>query len=250
MPLDSKDYFSSVAPSYARYRPHYPAQLFDWLATVAPARDRAWDCATGNGQAAVELAARFTLVVATDLSAQQIAEAEERPNIEYRVEPAESSELDARSVDLVTVAQALHWLPFDQFYREARRVLIPGGIIAAWTYNLPTIDRAAIDDLVRYLYQDVLHGFWAPERRYVDADYRDIPFPFDRIDAPSFSMTARWTLGEFVGFLRTWSAVASYRKTRGADPLDEIVGRLTAAWGEADVRQIDWPLSVLAGRAE
>ena len=51
-----KDHFSGHAADYAAFRPVYPPEMFDWLATLPPARRLAWDCATGNGQGARELA--------------------------------------------------------------------------------------------------------------------------------------------------------------------------------------------------
>src|SRR5438128_2266209 len=96
-----KDLFSKQAGSYAQYRPTYPERLFDYLAGIAPARESVWDCGTGNGQAALLLASRFTHVIATDPSERQIAQATPNPRVEYRVAPAEKSGLPDSSVDLV-----------------------------------------------------------------------------------------------------------------------------------------------------
>ena len=57
--MSFKDRFSGHAAEYALYRPHYPKELFQYLASLAPNRDAAWDCATGNGQAAEMLAEYF-----------------------------------------------------------------------------------------------------------------------------------------------------------------------------------------------
>src|SRR6185369_5345877 len=77
-----KDHFSGHAAIYREARPTYPPQLFDWLAQQAPDRELAWDAGCGNGQATAALAQRFTRVIGTDPSANQIAEAESRANIE------------------------------------------------------------------------------------------------------------------------------------------------------------------------
>ena len=111
-----KDHFSHASDDYRRWRPGYPDELFAWLAAMAPSRAVAWDCATGSGQAAGGLAAHFARVVATDASAAQVAEAEAFGRVEYRVAPAEDSGLPDASVDLVTVAQALHWFEFERFF--------------------------------------------------------------------------------------------------------------------------------------
>src|SRR4051812_8356731 len=114
------DHFSRTAEAYAAFRPHYPDGLFEWLAVVAPTRDRAWDCATGSGQAATGLAKHFAHVVATDPSTAQLAHASASPRVTYVAMTAECAALGARSVALVTVAQALHWIDRLSFYDEAR----------------------------------------------------------------------------------------------------------------------------------
>src|SRR5258708_2942546 len=136
-----KDHFAVVASSYAEARPHYPKELFAFLARTAMGHECAWDCATGNGQAAVDLAEHFERVEATDASAEQIKNAVAHPKVRYSVALAEASGLAARSVDLVTVAQALHWLNLDKFYAEAKRVMKADGWIAVWTYDLFSISK-------------------------------------------------------------------------------------------------------------
>src|SRR3954464_14207364 len=92
-----KDHFSSRAADYAAYRPTYPPELVDYLASVCPTSNLALDCGCGTGQLAVLLADRFKRVIATDASAQQIENAEPRERVTYRVAPAERSGLpDAR----------------------------------------------------------------------------------------------------------------------------------------------------------
>lgn len=125
-----QDLFSGVASLYTRFRPRYPSALFEYLASVTPKKDVVWDCATGTGQAAVELAQHFEQVIATDASAEQIANAEQHPRVQYRVSTAEMSGLDSGSIDLITVAQALHWFDLPAFYAEAQRVLKPDGLLA------------------------------------------------------------------------------------------------------------------------
>src|SRR5262249_42826515 len=128
------DHFSKFATRYADFRPHYPAALFDYLATLASRDSLVWDCAAGSGQATLDLALRFERIIATDASAEQIAAAPRRGNVEYRVALAEESGLENESIGLLTVAQALHWFNHERFFAEARRVLKPDGILAAWVY--------------------------------------------------------------------------------------------------------------------
>jgi SAM-dependent methyltransferase len=242
------DHFSGVAGAYARFRPTYPAALFSWLAALAPSCSFAWDCATGNGQAAVGLADHFAEVVATDHSAAQIAQARVHPRVEYRVAPAEASGLPSGSADLVTVAQALHWLDLDRFYAEARRVAAPGAVVAAWCYNLLEVDPR-VNAVIGRFYGQVVGPFWPPERRLLEAGYRTLAFPFAAVEPPAFAMASAWTLADLLGYLSTWSATQRYAAARRADPVDLVRADLAAAWGDADARRtVRWPLHLRVGR--
>lgn len=243
-----KDHFSGHAGSYAVHRPSYPAELFAWLAGKAPSRRLAWDCATGNGQAAVALAHHFDHVIATDASSTQIDQARAHPGVEYRVEPAEQSTLQTHSVDLVTVAQAWHWFDQPAFEREAGRVLRPRGVLAAWAYRLAVIEPA-IDALVYELYEDRLGAYWPPERRHIENGYRDLDIPWPGLTAPPLEMSVRWTLDQMLGYLGTWSALRRYVSERGEDPLDAMRSAFRNVWGDPLlVRTVRWPLVVRAWR--
>lgn len=241
------DHFSGHAAAYARYRPRYPDALFAALAERCAARRLAWDCATGSGQAAVALAAHFEAVVATDASAEQVAQAEPHPCVTYRTAPAEASGLPDGSVDLVTVAQALHWFDVEAFYAEAQRVAAPGGLLAVWTYDLLHVDEAL--DAVLAAYHAHVAPYWPEERRHVAARYATLPFPFTPTPMPTIAMTAFWTFGDLLGYLGTWSAVRRYREAHSHDPRDGFSADLAAAWGSADeARVVRWPLHVQVGR--
>lgn len=243
-----KDHFSANPAGYADFRPRYPEALFDWLAGQCAACDTAWDCATGSGQAAVALAGHFQRVIASDASAAQIEHAEAHPGVEYRVARAEASGLPDASVDLLSVAQAAHWFDLDAFYDEARRVLKPGGVIALWGYEKLRLEPALASVVGRF-YHDELDSFWPPERALVESGYRDLAFPFARIDPPGFAMRTDWTLDQLVGYFGTWSAVKNYRQTRGMDPLPAVRAALGALWGSPDTRKnIQWPLFLRVGR--
>lgn len=243
-----EDHFSNHSQTYAQYRPKYPEEIYNYLASLAPGKSLAWDCGTGNGQAALGLVEYFENVYATDASAEQIASAYPHPCVDYRVEPAEHISLPDSSVDLVTVAVALHWFNFDEFYREVKRVLKPNGILAAWTYNLTEISPE-IDDLVKDYYFNILHGFWPERIRYLEEGYKTIPFPFAEIDPPAFSMQAEWTLDQLAGFLNTWSATQRFKGQNGFHPLEKIWEPLRAAWGDENQTQtVCWPLHFRIGR--
>lgn len=245
------DHFSGVAAAYAEHRPRYPDRLFEWLAEVSPAHELAWDCATGSGQAAVALAVRFGRVLGTDASAAQIAAAQKHPRVEYRVAPAEASGLPDASADLVTVAQALHWFDRPPFYAEARRVLRPGGLVAAWTYGASVLDDPRADAAHRRFYSDTVGPFWPAERGLVETGYRTIEFPFGEIDAPAFEMEADWPLSSFLGYVGTWSAVTRFHRERGYDPVAELGDELRRLWGNPETpRRIRWLLAMRVGRRE
>jgi len=242
------DHFAGHASSYAAYRPGYPPELFAFLATLTPGRALCWDCATGNGQAALGLAETFEKVIATDASRQQLDNATPHPRIEYRVASAESSGLPDGSVDLLTVAQAVHWFDFDRFYAEARRVLAPGGAIALWTYNLLR-GTPEISALVDRLAREISGAYWPPERRWVDEEYRTLPFPFPEVPSPVFEHTETWDLPRLVAYLRTWSANVRYQAATGKDPIAEIAPELEAAWGDPEEpRVLRWPIYMRAGQ--
>jgi SAM-dependent methyltransferase len=246
--INFEDHFSSHSEQYAQHRPQYPDEIYAYLASIAPGRSLAWDCGTGNGQAALGLANYFDKVHATDASAEQIRLAYPHDKVDYRVEPAEHVSVDTSSADLVTVAVAIHWFNFDEFYSEVKRVLKPAGILAAWTYNLPVIS-AEVNPLIDHYYHEILNGYWPERIHYLEEGYKTIPFPFDEIIPPPFVMEINWNLIQFSGFLNSWSATQRYKAQKGQHPLETIWSELTAAWGdENEARLIRWPLHFRIGR--
>lgn len=246
---DFADHFGPLASHYAAFRPHYPGPLFDWVASQCTHRRRAWDCATGSGQAALGLATHFDAVIATDASASQLASASPHERIEYREAAAEQSGLAAGSIDLVAVAQALHWFDLDAFYDEVRRVLTPGGVFAVWSYGNCWLDDADVHAQVQAYYTGTLAGFWPAERIHVENGYADLPFPFARLAVPAFEIVERWDLPGVLGYLRSWSASGHYVAARGEAGFLEFGARLAQAWGEPARRiAIRWPLAVHAAR--
>jgi ubiquinone/menaquinone biosynthesis C-methylase UbiE len=249
-PVSFKDHFSALADAYAAFRPTQPAALIEWAVGLAPRRGHAWDCATGNGQAAVALAEHFARVTATDASAAQVERATPNERVTYRVAPAEASGLPDGSADLVTVAQALHWFDLPAFYREARRVLAPGGAVAAWCYMSPRVDDAAANALLHHHMYDALGPYWPAERQLIEDGYRTVPFPFDEVEAPPLELTARWTLAQLAGYMRSWSATAQYRAAHdGRDPIAAFEAEARGVWPDAGVGALTvrWAYAVRAG---
>ncbi|HEU4857237.1 MAG TPA: methyltransferase domain-containing protein [Rhodanobacteraceae bacterium] len=255
--MSFKDHFSGHAALYASARPHYPAALFDWLASAAPARGCVWDAGCGNGQASVALAQRFDRVIATDPSATQLDNAVAHPRIEYRNEPIGPStpgsdryatSLAAHSVDAVTVAQALHWFDLAPFLAEVRRVAKPGALFAAWCYAncgvTPEVDR-----VIAHLYDPILGRYWSPERRLVDEGYASLDIPFAQVAAPAFEMRVDWNACQLLAYLTSWSAAQKYTRATGHDAVAAIADELIAAWGDAEkVKPVRWTLAIRAGR--
>jgi ubiquinone/menaquinone biosynthesis C-methylase UbiE len=240
------DNFSIGSSDYAAFRPESPAEIFDFLYSNAPAFDTAWDCGTGNGQVAEKLAHRFGKVFGTDISNEQLVHAKQKSNITYLQERAEKTSLPDYSIDLVTVAQAIHWFDFDPFFSEVRRVAKPGALIAAWTYTNLRI-TAAVDEVTDHLYYDITKAWWDKERAYVDAAYKTIPFPFEEISTPQFTIKRRSTLQQVLGYLRTWSGVKHYIAKEHADPSLLIIDDLEKAWGPSELLEVYWPVHMRAG---
>ena len=241
-----KDHFSGHASEYARYRPRYPGEMFAFLASLAPSRELAWDCATGNGQAASALAPHFQRVIATYASAAQIDNAEPHEHVDYRVAPAEASGLDSSSIDLITVAQALHWFDLNKFFAEAARVLKPNGILAVSGYQLLKITNE-IDAIVNRFYYETTDPFWPPERDIIERGYTTIDFPFPELAVPRFEMRLDWNLDQLLGYLRTWSATKKFIETNGYDPVDSLGSELRPIWQDENrARLVRWPLVLRA----
>lgn len=243
-----RDHFSNVSSQYASFRPNYPRQLFDWLGSITPSRELAWDCGAGTGQASVKLADVFDRVIATDASRAQLEAATAHAKVEYRVAPAEESGLESSSADLVTVAQALHWFDLPRFYAEVRRVLKPRGVIAVWTYNLMVIDDGPIDVMIRDYYWNIAGPYWPAERRHVENGYVEFPFPFEVISPPRFDMTDVWTFDHVLGYIGTWSATVKLMDKEGSAKVEALAGRLRELWGDAEKREITWELRLRVGR--
>jgi SAM-dependent methyltransferase len=242
------DHFSAVAEAYAGCRPHYPDELFSYLSALPPKQDLAWDCAAGSGQASLPLARAFRRVIATDLSRTMLAQAPSR-SVLYAVSSAECGAVRSASVNLVTVAQALHWLQVDSFYREVDRVLLPEGVFAAWTYGNQVLDQPVLDRLLGSFYRDTIGPYWAAERRHVESGYRTLPFPYPELAPPTFVMQQRWSLDQLLGYVGTWSATQRFREVTGRDPIPDLRDALEPLWGDSkSPRPVRWPLSLRVGR--
>ncbi len=244
----AKDLFSGQADSYAANRPGYPPELFEYIIQFVQERKAAWDCATGNGQAAVALAPYFETVEATDISQGQLDRAEKKDNIHYRHSPAEQTPFADNQFDLITVAQAYHWIDWAAFEKEARRVGKENAVIAIWGYNLPHCTDPGVDQVIRYFYYNITAPYWDPARKFVEEEYARVDFNFDPLPAASFSMKVSWTKERMLGYFESWSAVQAYIKKKGHSPLTLIDEAVNSAWPGTEVKEFIFPIFMRIGR--
>jgi hypothetical protein len=242
MPLDR---FSAQAADYARYRIDYPAALYDWLLPQVPARERAWDCATGNGQVAAVLADSFVRVDATDLSENQLAQALPRHNIHYQTARAEQTPFPNQRFDLITVAQAVHWFEPEAYHAEVRRVARAGAVLAEWGYGLVEVSPE-IDPLIQHFYRNTMGPYWDENRWHIDDEYARIPFPFADVRRARFAVQRQWSAEWFLQYLRTWSSVVKYQQERGEDAVLLIANELAQLWENGE-RPVTFPVFARAG---
>lgn len=241
--------FGEKSQDYRQFRPTYPEELYEYLLKTTIEHTCAWDCGTGNGQAAAVLANDFAQVIGTDISQKQLDVAVKKSNIHYYCCPAEVTPIESNTVDLITVAQALHWFDLDAFYREVTRVAKPEGVIAVWCYSLGSVN-ANIDPFIKKLYNDILgNHYWSSERQYIDDAYMTIPFPFPKIKAPYFAIEKEMYFSGLLGYLNTWSAVKTYQNKNQVNPIDLIYDDLKAAWGDDKAKYtMHWPIHLLIGK--
>ncbi|QBR13189.1 class I SAM-dependent methyltransferase [Sphingobacterium sp. CZ-2] len=242
------DNFSKQASIYAQYRPSYPHELYDYLSELTPTHELAWDCGTGNGQSAIHLADFYDSVYASDPSEAQITNAFAHDRVTYKVEKAEESTLKDQSVDLVAIAQAIHWFDYDKFYAEVKRVLKKGGIIATWAYGIPSINKE-LDVLIKHFHQKTVGPYWPIETRSIDQEYTTIPFPFREIEPPEFYIRKRFKMEDLLGHLLSWSATQRFIEQVGHNPIDQLRLEVEKIWGNPQlVKDAVWKIYLRVGK--
>lgn len=221
-----KDLFSAQSALYQQARPIYPVELIKQLLPYVPAQQCAWDCGAGSGQLTQLLAPHFQQVMATDISAKQLAQAPILENVQYSVQSAEQTDFPAQHFDLISVAQAIHWFDFEKFYAEVRCTLKPAGLLAVIGYGLIRTDQQRINQFIDELYREILKGYWDAERHYIDEGYRTIPFPFQEYPAPELNMHFEWSVVQLIAYLNTWSAVQHFQRRHQQNPVDLLLNQL------------------------
>jgi SAM-dependent methyltransferase len=244
--------FAVDSNAYAAARPTYPPAVFDWIAAQAPARNAAWDVGCGTGQATAALAERFIHVIGSDLAAEQIAQAPRLPNVDWVVGAAEAVTPAPASLDLVLVAQALHWFDLDRFYPQVQQALAPRGVFATISYSWFTIDPA-LDAAVKTTLLDPIAPYWAPGNVLLWNGYRDIVFPFDAVATPPFVIELDWTLAQLLAYVASWSAVKRIKAEAGIDVIAQAAPRLGSLWSDGTgdrIRRVSMPMGVRVGRKQ
>lgn len=244
----AKDLFSSTADAYAKYRPTYPQELFDYILPFVKRRDNAWDCATGNGQAAIVLANYFQRVEATDISEAQLKNAVHKENIRYGISPAERTSFPDNHFDLITVATAYHWLDWEAFRKEATRVGKQGAVVAAWAYNIIRCEDEKVNSIIQHFYYDVIYSYWDKERHYVEESYQNVQFNFAPLPAKGFFIERKWSKEELLGYVSSWSSVQNYQKQKSESPLPLLEHDLKNAWNGSETKTFRFPLFLKIGR--
>lgn len=244
----SKDLFSEQSAEYARFRPTYPGVLIESFLPFVKEKHVAWDCATGNGQAAVLLAEYFEKVEATDISDAQLENAKPHPKVHYSNVPAEKTDFRDQTFDLITVAQAYHWLQFEEFHKEVTRVSKPEGIIAVWAYGLVRCDDKEINKMIKNFYTGTTGPYWDPERKYVDEKYESVPFPYEVLVSSNFDIHYQWDINQLCGYLNSWSSVRNFIKKENSNPVDLFRIALNEVWKEKSSKQFTFPIFLKAGK--
>lgn len=242
-----KDHFSEDSDFYRKYRPRYPESLYKWLNTKVPKPATVWECGAGSGQATEHLAKHFTHIIATEPSAPQVEQAPEIDNVTYKVCAAETFRTEPESIDVVVVAQAIHWFDLEKFFANVEEFLKPGGLLVVWGYQLMNVNEA-LDPLLKAFHDEFVGDYWPKERQLLNHGYSEIDFPYPALETPSFSMTGEWDLAHLLGYLNTWSATKAYEKAKGENPVELWRDKLTEAWGDKDRQKVSWPLVLYVGR--
>ena len=242
-----KDNFSSESDKYAKFRPTYPTEFFNYLNSIIKNKKNAWDCGTGNGQIANELSKTFENVYATDISKSQIENALTAENINYSIQSAESTNFKTNMFDLIIVGQAIHWFNFSEFYNEVKRTAKTEALLCVVGYSRVKINTE-IDNIITNFYTNIIGKYWDDERKYIDQEYKTIPFVFEEIQTPKFNNHQQWTLDHLIGYLNTWSAVKHFIKENNINPVEELEKEIKPIWGDVETREIHFPLLLRIGK--
>lgn len=199
---DRAESFGEGALAYERYRPDFPAALFDELAALG-ART-ALDVACGTGKVARGLAARGLDVTGVEID-PRMAEVARSSGIAVEVAAFESWDDGGRRFDLVACGDAWHWIDPARGAAAVARVLRPGGTFA-WFWNVPLLDEdvlAALEVVIAAHAPHVLrYGSAPPPSAFVPPP---LDGPFSPAETRGYTWERRVTGAEWAGFCGTTS---------------------------------------------
>lgn len=246
---------------YQKYRPEYPSVVYRAVLKYLDAanvrlvdggddgeqqltqsssnrRQNVLDLGCGTGISTLPLCDHFKRVIGVDISESQIEEArkagEAYEGLTYRIGFAHDlSFQEDGSVDLITIAQAMHWVDTKKFYPECTRILRPGGVLAAYGYGLPRLNNTEAQDLILHYHDVVLGEYWDSGRKHIVDCYQELykdfstAFPTSERD-DSLVLEKTYSFDDFIGYLQSWSAYQTYRSRcpDAEDPLNDISARL------------------------
>ncbi len=241
--------FDDKADLYASSRPTYPKEIYNYLSSLCSSTLTAWDCACGSGQVAIGLIDKFERVYATDISENQLTNAKLHPNITYKISSAENTNFGDDFFDLVCVAQALHWFNLESYWNEVHRVLKPNGVFSAWGYLWSPVDES-IESVIQEYIWDIVEPYWTPQHSLLWNRYRNIDFPFRKIESPVFKMNMLLSIDELFNLIHTTSAARRYMDDHGDDFFREAYTAVSEIWGSLiQKRKIAFSLIFYAGRS-
>ncbi|ESP05110.1 hypothetical protein LOTGIDRAFT_227805 [Lottia gigantea] len=247
------------AELYAKFRPKYGQDVFDAILNFCKKGkcdfEQAVDVGCGSGQSTVPLSKVFKRVIGSDISAKQIENApREIKNLEYHVGPAEDlSFLSNSSTDLVTIAQAIHWVDTERFYSEVTRVLKPGGGLVVYGYGLNVLDNKTANNEIHQFYSETIgEKYWDEKRKFVEQHYSSFSLPFPgwyRKD--DLKIRVEWTVEEYLGYVSSWSGFTKYLKHNpDSDELQKLILRFKELYtvdGTERKMKIEFPVFMLMG---
>jgi len=210
--------FQSQGNDYSKFRPDYPSEIFETIITFAKDNNPnaefevAVDMACGAGEATKHLVPYYKIIYGIDVSSSMLENAPKHPNINYSIGAVEATKLPNESIDLVLVAQALHWFDFEKFFIELDRILKPGGTFAVIGYPLNRFSNNTLaNEVIQKFFYQTLEGCWSERRRILDQEYADVPFIYkETLRKHRFFNTKSMSIENYVRYIGTWSAVQTY----------------------------------------
>lgn len=239
--------FNRKSEDYSLYRPKYPPEVYAFIDEECASHHCAWDSACGNGQVAIDLVPLFSRIEASDLNENQIRHAFRHEKIHYSVQDSERTIFPDQSFDAVCIAQAIHWLDLDRYFREVGRVLKRNGLFACWGYGFFHI-TPVLDEIIENCLMRNIKPYWSEKSRLLHDGYTTIAFPFERITTPHIEFTEKWSLHQLLAYLSTWSAVKLHQHHEAFDLLKELEEQLMNQWGARERREINIDFFFHAGR--